>query len=93
MPTQQQEPYVEIDEVAKFFSVSISTFRSWIRKGYVPPSAYLKFGNIYRFRISDVVNALSAYQDEEPTTEVVQEVEEEESPQLSFDFESADEDI
>jgi|TARA_E500000318_G_scaffold108939_1_gene120820 excisionase family DNA binding protein len=52
------EQFVPIEEVSKHFSVSISTIRAWIRQQHIPKSAYLKVGNTYRFRISDVTNAL-----------------------------------
>tara|TARA_R110000751_G_scaffold175431_1_gene281601 strand:+ start:1916 stop:2161 length:246 start_codon:yes stop_codon:yes gene_type:complete len=52
------EPFVPIEEVSKHFSVSISTIRAWIRQKHIPNSAYLKVGNTYRFRLSDVTEAL-----------------------------------
>jgi|TARA_R110000803_G_scaffold129012_2_gene196359 excisionase family DNA binding protein len=52
------EPFVPIEELSKHFSVSISTIRSWIRQKHIPKSAYLKVGNTYRFRLSDVTEAL-----------------------------------
>lgn len=64
-----QEPFVTIDEVAKFFSVSVSTVRAWIRRGYLPQSSYLFLGNTYRFRITEVVDALRQIQEEEPEVE------------------------
>lgn len=102
MSAQQPEPFVAIEDVAKFFSVSISTIRSWIRRGYIPPTAYLYIGNTYRFRITDVVAALTATQDEPEEVEAVEETvtitptdHEDDMEQLSFDFESAtaDDDI
>ena len=52
------EQFVPIEEVSKHFSVSISTIRACIRQQHIPKSAYLKVGNTYRFRISDVTKAL-----------------------------------
>ncbi len=52
------EQFVPIEEVSKHFSVSVSTIRAWIRQQHIPKSAYLKVGNTYRFRISDVTDAL-----------------------------------
>jgi excisionase family DNA binding protein len=51
------EPFVPIEEVSKYFSVSISTVRAWIRMDLVPA---LKIGGVYRFRISEVEHALRA---------------------------------
>ena len=48
------EPYVTIEDVAKHFSVSISTVRGWIRQKYIPEDTYISINNVLRFRISDV---------------------------------------
>jgi PTS system nitrogen regulatory IIA component len=45
------EPYVPIEELAKHFSVSVSTVRGWIRENTIPT---LKIGGVYRFRKSEV---------------------------------------
>ena len=58
-----EEPYVPIEGVAKHFSVSISTVRSWIR-GRVVPS--LKIGGVYRFKLTEVDAALRKIGAEEP---------------------------
>lgn len=52
------EPYVPIEELAKHFTVSVSTIRSWVRTGSIPEGTYLKVGTTYRFKISDVEKAL-----------------------------------
>lgn len=49
------ESFVPIEGVAKHFSVSISTVRAWIRQDLVPS---LKIGGVYRFKISEVEEAL-----------------------------------
>lgn len=51
--------FVTIDKVAKHFSVSVSTIRSWIRNGYIPPHTYIKPSNTYRFNIEAVEAALT----------------------------------
>jgi len=53
------EPFVPIEDVAKHFSVSISTVRAWVRQEHIPKSTYVKIGNTYRFRVGDVANALT----------------------------------
>ena len=53
-----EEPYVPVDEVAEKFSVSIPTIRVWVRTKRIPPGAYIKIGNTYRFKLSAVVAAL-----------------------------------
>jgi len=63
------ESFVPIEDVAKHFSVSISTVRTWIRQKHIPEDAYIKVGSsvkpIYRFRISDVESALTSSKKEE----------------------------
>ena len=53
------EPFVPIEDVAKHFSVSISTVRAWVRQEHIPKSTYVKIGNTYRFRVGDVADALT----------------------------------
>ena len=50
-----EELFVPIEDVAKHFSVSISTVRTWIRSDLIPA---LKLGGVYRFKISEVEEAL-----------------------------------
>ena len=50
-----EEAFVPIEVLAKYFSVSISTVRAWIRQDLVPS---LKIGGVYRFKISEVEQAL-----------------------------------
>jgi len=51
--------YVPIEDVAKHFSVSISTIRAWVRQQDIPQDTYIKVGSTYRFNIDDVANALT----------------------------------
>ena len=41
------EPFVPIEDVAKHFSVSISTVRAWVRQKHIPEDAYFKIGKTY----------------------------------------------
>ena len=52
------EVFVPIEVLAEHFSVSVTTIRLWIRKGHIPRSAFIKAGNTYRFKLSDVTSAL-----------------------------------
>jgi len=52
------EKYITIEDVAKHYSVSISTVRSWMRADIIPA---LKIANVYRFKLSDVDAALKHY--------------------------------
>jgi|TARA_R110002153_G_scaffold52701_6_gene147551 hypothetical protein len=53
-----EEPFVPIETLAKHFSVSVPTIRSWYRTNRIPPEAYIKVGNTYRFRVSAVEDVL-----------------------------------
>jgi len=53
------EPFVQIEELAKHFAVSISTIRAWVRQGHIPKTTYIKIGNTYRFNKTSVTEALT----------------------------------
>ena len=53
------EPFVTIEDVARHFSVSVSTVRAWVHQKHIPEDTYIKIGNTYRFRVSDVATALT----------------------------------
>jgi excisionase family DNA binding protein len=85
------EPFVPIEELAKQFTVSVSTIRAWVRQGHIPKDTYLKIGNTYRFNVSAVVNALSNTPKAEPE---VPKAEDPKAPvQLELAFNNPDEDI
>ena len=46
--------YVPIEDVAKYFSVSISTIRAWVRQNQIPKDTYIKVGNTYRFKLDEI---------------------------------------
>jgi excisionase family DNA binding protein len=52
-------PYVPIEDVAKYFAVSISTVRAWLRQGHIPKTTYIKIGNTYRFNLTAIVERLT----------------------------------
>jgi excisionase family DNA binding protein len=80
------ESFVPIEDIAKHFSVSISTVRAWVRQKHIPEDTYIKIGSTYRFRVSDVESALTLSRYKEVTAsldtksfiETAQEVAEEE---------------
>jgi excisionase family DNA binding protein len=53
-----ETPFATIEEVAKYFVVSVATVRTWLRNGTIPKHTYLKVGNTYRFNLPDVATAL-----------------------------------
>jgi len=53
------QPYVPIEDVAKHFSVSVSTVRSWLRQGRVPKNSYIEVGNTRRFSIAALASGLA----------------------------------
>ena len=56
----EDTPYVNINKVADYFQVSVSTVRKWVNNDYIPDNTYIKIGEVYRFRLDDVESALSA---------------------------------
>jgi|TARA_R100000234_G_scaffold79641_1_gene49857 predicted DNA-binding transcriptional regulator AlpA len=62
---EHAEPFVPIEKVADHFAVSISTVRTWIRTDNLPKDSFLKIGNTYRFRLSEVSDALMKAKDTE----------------------------
>jgi excisionase family DNA binding protein len=54
-----ESPFVNIEDVAKHFVVSVATVRKWIKSGVIPKPTYLKIGNTYRFNLPEVVAALT----------------------------------
>ena len=73
-----EEAYVPIEDMAKHFAVSVSTARAWIRQGLVPA---LKVGSVYRFKLSEVEDALRNIRGDEVEEEPI-----ELGTQLEFDF-------
>jgi len=59
-------PFVPIEDLAKHFSVSISTIRAWVRQGHIPKDTYIKVGNTYRFAIDNVSTALTKKDADKP---------------------------
>ena len=62
------DPFVPIEDVAKHFSVSISTVRAWVRQNHIPKDTYIKIGNTYRFNVGDVSSALTNKKKESEST-------------------------
>ena len=52
------EQLVPIEDVAKYFSVSLSTTRKWVRGGVIPSDTYVKVGKTQRFALAKVSEAL-----------------------------------
>jgi DNA-binding transcriptional MerR regulator len=89
------EPFVPIEDLAKHFTVSVSTVRAWVRQDLIPKHTYVKVGNTYRFCVSKVVEALTApAAAPEPVQETPTEAPaEDDTPvQLELDFNNPDED-
>lgn len=61
------ERLVPIEDVAKHFTVSISTVRAWVRQGLIPKETYIRIGNTYRFSIPKILEAVTKNLTEEPT--------------------------
>lgn len=63
--------YVPIEQVAKQYSVSISTVRAWTRQGFINGPAVLKLGGTYRYNLQKVQECLTATAEKEVPTTVV----------------------
>jgi excisionase family DNA binding protein len=57
--SDKETPYVNINKVADYFQVSVSTVRKWVSNDYIPNDTYIKVGEVYRFRLDDVESALA----------------------------------
>lgn len=53
-----ESPFVTLEDVAKYFVVSPSTVRTWVRNGTIPKETYIKIGYAYRFKLPEVEAAL-----------------------------------
>lgn len=58
-----ENPYVDINKVAEYFGISISTTRKWLREGHIPRDTYIKVGDTYRFNIDAIEKALTKRDD------------------------------
>lgn len=85
------EPLVPIEELAKKFTVSVSTVRAWIREGHIPPHTYIKIGSTYRFDIARVMDTLMTPKPE--TEQSPEPVHPEDPVQLELPFSNPDEDL
>lgn len=91
-PEQKPEPLIPIEDVAKHFTVSVSTVRAWVRQGHIPRSTYVKIGNTYRFNLAEILASLTKSPSAEPQPEPVT-TNEPQPVQLELDFSNPDKDI
>ena len=54
-----ENPYVDINRVAEYFGISVSTTRKWLREGHIPDDTYIKVGDTYRFNVEAIEKALT----------------------------------
>lgn len=78
-------PYVAIEDLAKYFAVSVSTIRAWVRQEIIPKDTYIKIGATYRFNVGLVDAALTGKPQEAVSTETAEAVDGE-PVQLELDF-------
>jgi excisionase family DNA binding protein len=57
--SENESPYVNINKVAEYYQVSVSTVRKWMRMGKIPASTYIGISGTYRFRLPEVEAALT----------------------------------
>lgn len=53
-----EEKYLPIEKLAEHYQVSVSTIRSWMRTGVIPSDKYIKIGKTFRFKVSEIDEAL-----------------------------------
>tara|TARA_R110000796_G_scaffold39384_2_gene98296 strand:- start:779 stop:1072 length:294 start_codon:yes stop_codon:yes gene_type:complete len=58
--------FKSIDEAAKYFSLSTSTIRNWIKDGRLPAHCYFKAGGVYRIALELAETALMPKELEAP---------------------------
>jgi excisionase family DNA binding protein len=81
-----ESPYVAIEDLAKYFAVSVSTVRAWVRQEIIPKDTYIKIGATYRFNVGAVDAALTGKPQEAVNTETADVIVEVEPVQLELDF-------
>ena len=54
-----EKQYVDINRVADYFGISVSTTRKWLREGHIPRETYIKAGDTYRFNVEAIEKALT----------------------------------
>lgn len=53
-----QTPFVPLNTVAKYFQVSESTVRGWIKQKRIPKNTYIHVGQTYRYNLPAIEEAL-----------------------------------
>tara|TARA_R110000824_G_scaffold42280_1_gene124743 strand:+ start:120 stop:380 length:261 start_codon:yes stop_codon:yes gene_type:complete len=84
-----KDSFVQIEELARYFAVSISTIRAWVRQGHIPKTTYIKVGSTYRFNKVAVTAALTSDVEEEVPNELPAS---DDNTQLEFDFNAGEHD-
>ena len=58
MGINSSESLIDINEVSKFFNVSLSIIQSWIKKDIISKESYIKVGSTYRFQLTAVIKSI-----------------------------------
>ena len=53
------EPFVTIEDVAKHFSVSVSTVRAWVSQKHIPEDTYVKIGKTVTPTVKRQIGAMT----------------------------------
>ena len=65
-----ENAYVNVETIAKYFGVSISTIRKWVREGIISRDHYIRAGDTYRYNIKAIGKALTKSRPPKKTEEV-----------------------
>lgn len=52
------EKYCRTEDVADHFQVSTATVRAWVRMGAIPKKCYIAVDKTFRYKLTEVVDAL-----------------------------------
>ena len=62
--------YVNVESLAKYFGVSTSTIRKWVREGIISRDHYIRAGDTYRYNRKAIEQALTKSRPPKKTEEV-----------------------
>lgn len=54
-----ENAYVNVESLAKYFGVSTSTIRKWVREGIISRDHYIRAGDTYRYNREAIEKALT----------------------------------
>ena len=65
-----ENAYVNVESLAKYFGVSTSTIRKWVREGIISRDHYIRAGDTYRYNRKAIEQALTKARPPKKTDDV-----------------------